>query len=212
MNRTESQVRIPALATLPSTPPPDDGSPGRLVVVISEISDQAALATHIVRSMVTPFQGVLLVGVPSSLLDETRLRRNLVLLAAFLRDASSQVEIIVDRDRGWLQRLSAVVRPNDRLACGLERPSSRPPLHDVLSSHFQAPVHVFTGDLGGEEGPRGWLQEIAPWVSSVAVILVFLWFQILLSRPPAAPAQSVLLILTLPVEVGFICLCNSLLG
>jgi len=211
MNTTNSQIEVrdvPIMAPTPSSPP---SSTGRLVVVLPGVVEPAFLARRILRA--AGDREVMLLGICPYPVHEAELRRALALLAAFIRNAGTAVDIRLERGQGWLQALSAHVSDDDLLACCIETDSraSGRPLHDILSAAFRMPVYVFLDPETEDEPAKGIGHRLAPWLASLAVILGFLGLQITLTRSTDEAAKTLLLLLSLPVEVGMIWLCNALL-
>jgi len=213
MNTVDSRVEVRAMPIVTSTtasPPPLSG---RLVVVIRSVIEEATLAGRILEAAGRGGRAVLLLGIDAGFIQETELRRSMALLAAFLRNAGTEAEIRIEHGQDWLPRLSTYVGREDLLACCLEGDPAGlgTPLHDVLSGHSRLPVLVFAGAGAWQEEPKGILRGLAPWLASLAVILGFLWLQIWLTQLGGGAQATSLLVLTLPVEVGLIWLCNALL-
>ena len=157
---------------------------------------------------------VLLVGVAADSAAEAELRRKLALLAAFLRDAGTQVQIRLERSLDGIRGHRLVLSDRDQVACCLDasQRGPRPSWTEFLSSELQRPVYVFE-DSGYAESPNSSLiARLAPWFGSVAIIAGFLCLQLQVSQQGENLVDTALLAISVPVEIALIWLCNSLFG
>jgi len=181
---------------------------------IFKLGEVALLAARIHDVAKERGQDVRLIGVPSEGMPEVELRRQLALVAAFIRDAGTKVETRMEHGPDWMTGLQFRLSEQDTLACcvGNPLPVGRRPLTDVLASHFEGPVYAFE-DSGQPAYPRtNLLTRLMPWLGSIAVILGFLWLQIRASQYLSSGASTAVLLLSVPVEIALIWLCNSLVG
>lgn len=211
MNKTNSAIRLTAFTSLPSLADLPSQKTVRLVAVIPDVTEAAILAGEILSLARERTLDVVLLGICSSLSQETELRRKLVLLSAFIRDAGLHVDIRVEHGKDWIQNLRIMLRQDDLLACCVERNSgeTRPPLSDALSSQLQVPLYVFSGADSSEATSNSSPAAIASWLGSLAIILGFLWLQIQIAGPGDDTAFTILVLLTVPLEIGLIWAWNS---
>jgi hypothetical protein len=157
---------------------------------------------------------VLLIGVPSTSVREVELRRTLALLAAFIQDTDAQVEMRVEQGPDWIRGLGIALGDRDLLACCTEEslPPARPSWIDLLSSQLQRPVYVFEASGYSETPNAGVIARFAPWLGSLAIILGFLWLQLQVSQQGENIVDTALLVVSVPVEIALIWLCNSVFG
>jgi hypothetical protein len=196
----------------PEAAPPTQAA-GRLLVVAPDVTEAALLASRIEVIARARSQDVLLIGVASQHLSAGELRRRLTLLAAFLQNAGTHVQVRVLETPEWIAEIRALLNDHDLLACCVvEGHPGGGPWMEELASRLQRPVYAFmdSGIPAGAE--RGFPARMAPWVVSIAIILGFFWLQVRLSQPGDASAFSGWLLLSVPVEIGLIVLCNALLG
>jgi len=211
MDTTESQLSAPSLEGFSPIARHAIREHCKLVVVATHITQEALLAARILALANARSLDVLLYGVASSDVRESGLRRELALLAAFIRDAGTRVEIRLAHGDEWLGDLSAVLGRDDQLACctGRALSASRRPLIDVLSSRLNIPVLLLDVADPIDSSEVGLIPSMAPWLSSLAIILGFLFLQIQVTRIWEGTIATVLLIALLPVEIGLVWLCNS---
>jgi hypothetical protein len=187
---------------------------GRTIVVIPGPFEEVLLARRILAMADARGRQILLLGILADASQEVDMRRRLAVLAAFLRASGTRAEIAFEDRRAFLQQLPRYINPPDLVACCAETPAGRfqRPLHDALSDRLGVPLHVLDGDGRPDEQRRSPLRELAPWAASLAVILGFLWLQISVARSGSGSVQTGTLVLTVPVEIFLIHLCNALLG
>jgi hypothetical protein len=212
MDRPALNSRVVSLASLPPCDDPPLGIAPKLIVVVSGIAEEAALARRILVLASARDLPLLLLGVCAESDGELELRRKLVILAAFTRDQGLSVEIRVESGKDWVRKVAAVWNEGDLLACyaGENSGTQRNSLSDLLSSNLGIPVYLFTGLDTSRPDRNGIFSQIVSWIGSVAIILGFLWFQMKVTPPGTNGAYPVWLILSVLVEIGMIWLWNSL--
>jgi hypothetical protein len=185
-----------------------------LVVVIPSLGEAALLAGRIHDLARTRGMGVLLLGVASKLEAEDELRRRLALLAAFIRNMGVQVEVSVEPDADRLRGLRFALGEGDVLACCVDASGrgAGASWADLLSSELQRPVYVFEQSGYSGESTGGLLGRLAPWLGSLAILVGFLWLQFQVSQQGENLLDTALLVLSVPVEIALIWLCNSIFG
>ncbi len=214
MNRTRTSTNPQSLSVAPATAPAPGALTPRLVVVVPHVTEAALLAGRIHGIARARGAHVLLIGVAPDPALETELRRELALLAAFVRNAGTHAEVRVERDLEWLSGFRYLLGDHDMLACcaGNSPHQTRQTWADVLSTRLSRPVYVFgQADLAQSPGV-GRLRGLLPWLGSIVILLGFLWLQIQLSQHAGSAADTTVLMLSVPIEVGLIWLCNSSLS
>ena len=212
MATLQSQLIASSVEDLAAAAPPGRHAKARLIVVASDIEQDALLAARILPMARARGLDVLLFGLSAGALQEDQLRRKLALLAAFIRDGGTRVEIRVEHGGGWLGKLKAIIGSGDVLACpgAMTPPNTSQPLVEVLSSRLRLPVNVFDVSEPAEPRGRAFLPGLLPWLLSIAVILGFLWLQIRITQSGDNGFSTILLIALVPLEIALIWLCNSL--
>ena len=187
---------------------------GRLVVVVPDIAEAALLAGRIQELAAVRGQEVFMLGVASKAVPESELRRKLALLAAFLHEAGTRAQFQMRNSHDWIPALENLLGENDLLACCVVEgsPSAGVGWLDQVGTRFDRPVYAFMdGEAVVQRGPT-LLRRVASWIGSSVIILGFFWLQVQLSQAGGGAAQTDLLLLSLPVEIGMIWLLNSLIG
>lgn len=188
-----------------------------LVVVLQDVEQEAMLASRILELAQSRGLGVLLLGIVPDLSSkgDAELRRKLVRVAAFIKDALQgrlPVDIRMDGGQRWLDAVRYLVQPGDLLACCSDWSVGKlqRPLNDVLGAGLQMPVYVF-GELGKTNIERKDLfSRVAGWVASLASVAAFCIVSAQIVLATQGLVQSILLLGALAVEIAVIYFVNSL--
>ncbi len=227
MNRLDSDIQMVSpvrLARRVANPVVDSR---RLVVVILHTEEEALLASRISEVAKPQGMSVLLIGVVPSPTREAELRRQLVTIAAFLREEggsgmrngsqaakSQRVDVRIERGRDWIAAIKAQLQPGDMVACYSEQKVGvlEKPLSDILSSSLALPIYTFAGLRAQRASQQSLFGEIASWAASLASIGGFFLLQARIVTAVQGWMQSALMLIALIVEAAFIWFLNSLLG
>jgi hypothetical protein len=189
-------------------------SRGRLVIVVPDVAEPALLASRIHAVAAAGDRDALIIGVVSSSVSESALRRKLALLAAFVREAGTNTEVRIERDRSWISALRGLLGAGDLLACSVDDrlPASGEPWIELLARTFRRDIYAFM-DSDPTTGLRpGLTARLAPWLVPSAIILAFFWLQVRISQTGTGAITTGLLMGSVVVEIGLIALSNALLG
>jgi hypothetical protein len=214
MNTPESHVSPIAVAPWANSKDCARAATSKLVVVVSTVSEEAALAGRILEQAKAAGQPALLLGISPTPDGEAELRRSLVMVQAFMSAQGQSVELKSDSGIGWLDRIKAECAPSDQVACYAEMGVGmwNQPLSDILARALQVPIHDFS-ELRLAPSSRGSiLAQAGAWIGSIATIGGFLALQAKIVLEMQGPAQGTALIVTLLPEVALILLWNSMLG
>lgn len=226
MNQLNSDLQTRTAAPLVACNTSPSTGAARLVVVIREAEEEALLAGRIQELAESRGLAPLLVGVVPDAAKEAELRRRLVTIAAFLKESKAHAgltfqqaamvsapQIQIERGRDWINKVRALVRPNDTLACYSEDAAGllERPLSDILSCGLNMPVYTF-GGLRPERPGHHYLSHAASWLGSLASIVGFLILQARIVIGVQGWAQSALLLVALLAEVGVVWFVNSVTG
>jgi hypothetical protein len=214
MRRTLVSVRSESRSIFMPTGGATEAAQHRLLVVVRRVNEAALLARRIHEIASEHRADVLLIGAAADGAPETELRRHIATLAAFLQDAGTQVEVRIEQDWEWLDGVRFLLSEKDLVACcgPAGGTGAHPGLPDRLSSRLRRPIYVIEEPVGVEAHGPGSLRGASAWIGSLAVIAGFLWLQIRVSQAAPATAGTVLLFLTVPLEIALIWLCNAALG
>jgi hypothetical protein len=189
--------------------------PGRLIVLVSDAdADDVQLASRIWNLAVQRTSSVLLLALYEMDEEHARVRRQLVSLAAAVRDPHTSVEILTRPGRDWIRQIEAVWRPGDLLVCTLQpgRPRSASPAAQVLASNLRIPVHVLTGGASQYEKSEKPGKTLLVWGGNLGVVAAFFLLQSSLGEMTGSPLGAILLAASVIAEVGALWLWNTATG
>jgi hypothetical protein len=214
MRRTLASVRPEAPSILMPASEVAGVAQRRLVVVVGNVDDTAYMARRIHAIASGNGASVLMVGVTAGASTEAEVRRQIAMTAAFVRDAGSRVEVRIEEGWEWLKGIRFLLSEHDTVACGGTAGSlaGRWSLPDRLSSQLHRPILVIDEPGEAEAHQPGLARRVSPWLGSLAVILGFLCLQIRLNQGGAGFPTLALLVLSVPIEICLIWLCNAALG
>jgi hypothetical protein len=186
---------------------------GRFVVVVPDVAEPGLLASRIHGPAAAADRAVLLFGVASDHISEIELRQKLTLVAGFLENAGTRAEIQIETNSSWSAALQAGLGESDSLACSVDDSlaAAGDRWIDDLGSRFGRSVHAFVDIRRTDEAASSVWSQVLPWAGSLIVILGFVWLQVRLDQLPS-PVNTIAQLISLPIEVGLILVCNSALG
>lgn len=197
-----------------------DGQPlpafHRLVILVPNADlDEIRLARHIRNMMLSHRADILLLSLVTWEGEESLERRRLTNLAAVLRDPLYTVTSKIISSNHWVGEIQKNLLPGDLLMCleGQYAPSwgfRSQPVGEALVGRLPYPVYVlhFT-DF--KEIPRQALSHrLVGWSVSIVVILLFLGFDARIVQGAGGWISTLLLGMSLLVEVGLLWSWNNL--
>ena len=209
---TKLDLRPPAL-TFPIASP-SDPSPGRRLIVLFPASEQDSpeLSHRIWKIARSSQANVLLLSLTNDFDEESRLRRNLITMAAVIKDPSVSTEILIEHGNNWVGQVKKVWRPGDTLACytGQKVGFMRKSLEQVLRSNLEAPIYLLSGNQPAKSPNPTFWSHVAAWSGSLAIIGGFLWAEVRISQLPQDWAHTLLIYACVFVELALILFWNSL--
>jgi hypothetical protein len=185
----------------------------RLIVLFpaaeSESPDLAHRIWEIARSL---HANVLLLGLFHEFSEEAQLRRNLVTLAAIIKDPNVSVEIKIEYGNDWVSQVRKVWQTGDIVACHENQKVGfmQRPLEQVLRSNLEAQIYILSGYPLEQNQNPSLLFRASPWVGSLAIIGAFFWAEIKIVQLPQDWAHSFLIYVCIAFEVALLFLWNSL--
>jgi hypothetical protein len=182
--------------------------PRRLVVLVPDREfDEVRLGAVIHRLALHNQAQIHFIALASDPDMDSFLRRRLATLTSLVSDRLISTSARVSYTAAWEQAILEVWQEDDLVVC-LEGQHvrgllfGRRPLGLHLASTLSIPVLVLRGfRLGGEIAPRGGLRELLFWAAALLVIVAFAGLQVFLGRLFAGPAATVMLSLSIPVEL-----------
>ena len=185
----------------------------RLIVLVPNLDvDETAIARKIWGLAFPARLSVLLLGLCPNLNEESSMRRRLITIAALIREPRLSVEIHLDYGRNWIKSLKNVLDFGDIILCPANQQTGilHQPL-DLALANLGFPIVVLPGfDPETRRPLLHFLPESVFWVVSLAILMVFFWFQIRISRISEEWAKNTFLSLSVLVELALIWVWNSL--
>jgi hypothetical protein len=182
-----------------------------LIVLVPPDSDSSSFTRRLCKLAAETNSNILLLSVCSDANQELALRRELVTVAALIRDARLYVETRVEVGTDWLAAVKQSYQKGDMIVCIADQSIGfrRRPLSQLLESTFQAPIYILS-DREARTFESNALSQVISWSGFVGIIIGFFFLQVKLTQLPNDWFQTFLLILTLIPELGLILLWNAL--
>ncbi|HET7011996.1 MAG TPA: hypothetical protein VFI11_14550, partial [Anaerolineales bacterium] len=206
----------------PVVPDPDDVGPPteeshapRLLVLVSEEdADDMELPQRIWMLADQRGAAVALLGLYSDDGAQASVRRQLVSLAAAIRDRRLAVETLTHRGSDWVQAVETLWRPGDLIVCTRRLGGERgmEPSSQLMNSRLQVPIHVFAGAQAPVPAKTGVGRWALTWAGNLGLLVAFFWLQVQVDRLPGAGLRVFLLVGAIAIEVCVLWVWNSLAG
>jgi len=185
----------------------------RLVVLVPNLDvDETAMARKIWDLAFPARLSVLLLGLCPNLNEESSIRRRLITIAALIREPRVPVEMQLDYGRNWTKSLKNILDFGDIIICPANQQTGilQQPL-DLALANLGFPIIALSGFHPVTRRPLlHFLPESVFWVVSLAILAVFFWFQIRISRISEEWAKDTLLSLSILIELGLVWVWNNL--
>jgi hypothetical protein len=191
-----------------------DPLPGRRLIVLfpaseSNSPDLAHRIWEIARSLKA---NVLLLSITNDYAEEARLRRNLITLAAVIKDPDVATDILIGHGHDWMRHIKTVWQAGDVVACYEDQKVGlmHKPLDQVVRSNLGAPIYLLSGYQPNRNPSLTFVLQASAWLGSLAIIGGFLWAEVNIVQLPEDWTHTVLIYGCIFIEVILILLWNSL--
>lgn len=183
-----------------------------LIVLVPADLDYTTATRRIWELAHAQCAGVQFLGLCQDPVQELGLRRQLVTMSALVGDGKVPTEAKVEIGTNWVDVVKRHYRAGDMIVCFAEQRAGlfHRPLSQVLESNLSAPVYILPSLSPASASRTNWLAQGMGWVGSFGIMAGFFWLQVKISQLPQDAAQTVLLILSVAVEIWLIWLWNSL--
>ena len=209
---TKLDVSPPALTYSPATH--SDPQPVRRLIVLFPASEpEPTNSAHRIWDIARTLQAnVLLLSLSNDIEEESRLRRNLITLAALIKDPSVSTDIQIEHGYDWVGQVKKVWRTGDVVACyeGQKSGFLQKSLDQVLRSNLEAPIYLLSGYQPATNPNPSFWSQVAAWSGSLAIIGGFLWAEVKIGQLSQDWAHTSLIYICIFVELVLILLWNSL--
>lgn len=202
----------PTPLTYVAHPDVDVESVHRLIVLIPADTDNSAAMRRIWELANATGMQVQLLGLCKDTTEEPGLRRELVTMASLLQGGKVSAELKIESGTIWVEAVKRNYQAGDMVVCFAEQRAGllQRPLSQILQADLDVPVYILSG-LSPQSDPRSkWLTKTAPWMGSIAIIVVFFILQTRINLRTSDWAQTTLMLLSTAVEVWAIWIWNSL--
>jgi hypothetical protein len=182
-----------------------------LIVLVPPDSDSSSYTRRICRLATETNSNIQLLGVCTDASQELALRRDLITVAALIRDVKVYVETSVEVGTDWVAAVKRSYHQGDMIVCIADQSVGfrRRPLSQLLESTFKAPIYILS-DTKVHPLESSALSQVISWVGFVGIIIGFFFLQVKITQLPDDWFQTLLSILTIIPELGLILLWNSL--
>lgn len=182
-----------------------------LIVLVSPDSNSSSFTRRLCKLATETNSNIQLLGVCTNVNQELALRRDLVTVAALIRDARVYVETRVEVGTDWLTAVKHSYQKGDMIVCIADQSVGfrRRLLSQLLESTFQAPIYILS-DTKGRRLESSPLSQLISWSGFLGIIIGFFFLQVKITQLPDDWFQTLLSILTLIPEIGLVLLWNSL--
>jgi hypothetical protein len=182
-----------------------------LIVLVPPDWDSSSFTRRLCRLATETNSNIQLLGVCSHANQELALRRDLVTVAALIRDARVYVETRVEVGTDWLAAVRHSYQKGDMIVCIADQSVGlrRRPLSQLLESTLEAPIYILS-DRKIRPSESNALSQVISWSGFLGIIVAFFFLQAKITQLPDDWFQTFLAILTLIPELGLILLWNSL--
>ena len=184
---------------------------GRLIVLIPATINFNTITRRIWELAYSTSSNVQLLSLCKDGNEEPAVRRELVTLAALIRDASVAVETQVVVGTNWLHAVKRNYREGDMIVCVAEQTTGirRRPLSQVLESNLKVPLYIMS-DLPQRQSESSGHSQIIAWLGFLGFIIGFFALQVKVLQFSKDWTQTLLLILLLIPEFWLLWIWNSL--
>jgi len=209
---TKLDTHPPSL-TYPIAPHSDPQPARRLIVLFPASEPEPTNPAHRIWDIARTLQAnVLLLSLSNDFEEESRLRRNLITLAALIKDPSVSTDILIEHGNDWVGQVKKVWRTGDVVACyeGQKSGLLQKSLDQVLKSNLEAPIYLLSGYQPATNPNPSFWSQVAAWSGSLAIIGGFLWAEVKIGQLSQDWAHTALIYICIFVELALILLWNSL--
>jgi hypothetical protein len=176
---------------------------------LEDVSLAAEKIWRLAKSLGCP---VLLIGLCKDIALEPSIRRQFISLSAMIDDGFVCVHAKVEFGSRWLQVIKSNWRAGDLLVCfaGQHAGLLQQPLSQLIESRLKLHPYILEDLIFIESDRSKWKVQAIAWAGSLVIIALFLLAQIQITRLPERWAQSLLMYLSIPLEVVLIWGWNTL--
>lgn len=180
----------------------------RLIVLVPDSDSDISSAARKILELATSLDcSIQFLGLCKDKEREPSLRRQIIAMSSVVNGDS-----MIDFGTDWLTFVKSNWHEGDVVVCfGEYRTSfSRRPLKLILESSLNATIYVIP-EIQLEKTHQNWIPVLASWMGSIAIVGLFFWGQVTLTKMPQDWVHTLMLYLSIFAEAGSIWVWNSLI-
>ena len=185
----------------------------RLIVLVPDADLDYAAATRRVWQLANDVGAdIQFIGLCKNALQESSLRRKLILMTAMVQEGKVSAEVKVEFGNSWVKVVKSNWQAGDVIVCFGEQRAGLfyRPLSQILQSDLDIPFYILSGLHSENPSTINGLSRIALWVGFIAIVVGSFLLQIRITALVQDWAQITLLILSVLTEFWLIWAWNNL--
>ena len=185
----------------------------RLMVLIPNIESDYTSVLHRIWELAHALQcRVLFFGLCRDVLEEPRLRRSLVTMAALIQDGRVSAEAKTEIGNNWLRVVTSNWQAGDLILCFANQQAGilQRPLGQILESKLNATVYLLSGPEQSNRHNINWLVQLTAWAGFITIIAGLFVLQVNIDKSLTGGMQTVMLVITVLFEFWLIWVWNNL--
>ena len=185
----------------------------RLIVLVPDADLDYAAATRRVWQLADNLDmNIQFIGLCKDEIQESSLRRQLVIMTAMVQDGQVSAEAKVEFGNNWVKVVKSNQRAGDVIVCFAEQRAGLfyRPLSQILRSNLDLPVYILSGLYPQSPSRLNLLTQILMWAGLISILAVSFILQIRIIALPQDWIQTTLLIFSIMVELWLIWVWNNL--
>ena len=184
----------------------------RLIVLVPPDLDYGPATRRIWELAVATGRRVQLLSLCKEIVEESSLRRQLILMSALVGDTRISTEAKVEVGVNWVDAATRNYQTGDIIVCFAERHDGLflKPLNQILEANLDAPVYTISSLYTQEYSSSNWVSQAILWMGWIGIVAGFFLLQSRIVLLPNDWPQTTLLILVLISEFWLIWVWNNL--
>jgi hypothetical protein len=185
----------------------------RLIVLVPDADLDYAAATRRVWQLANDLGvNIQFIGLCKDEIQESNLRRQLVIMSAMVQDGNVSVEAKVEFGINWVKVVKSNQQVGDLIICFAEQRAGLlyRPLSQILQSNLDLPVYILSGLYSKSPSRFNVLTYISMWVGFISILAISFLLQSRIIALPQDWTQTTLLILSVAAELWLIWFWNNL--
>lgn len=190
----------------------------RLIVLVpaGEV-DEHALARRVWQLAASSGLSVLYLALTQDADQVSTQCRRLVNLAALTTYPRVRADTNVHTEKNWSKALRRTLQPGDLLVCLAEDRTPGLFQRQALAKRLAMDLSVTVYQLGGLQvkpapSSHHWIKDVLAWAASITLIALFFWLQVWIDPTSARPQATLLLYLSILVELYGLWKINEWIG